>query len=77
MEHNESVLGHLHKKIDEILGRLHGQHEEIERLRNELTIARAECEAKDNEIGRLNEDLSSKDRDLEGMVNKIEEALSR
>ncbi len=75
MEENQSLINRTHQKLDEFLGLLHSQKEDMNRLRDEVTVLKAENEAKSNEISSLYDELANKERELEGVVHRIEEAL--
>ncbi len=53
----------------------HGLREELERVRNELTTAKAGSEAKDSEIRRLEESLQLKELEVADILGKIEQVL--
>lgn len=77
MESGANILDRFNQKVDELISKINAQHGEIEHLRNELTIAKAECEAKNNEISNLYEELSGKEREIEGALARMDEALSK
>jgi chromosome segregation ATPase len=72
---NISVIEQLSKKIDEILARIRMLEEENGRLRNELVAVKAQNEAKDAQIDRLNDELAMKDLEIEEVIGKIEAIL--
>ncbi|BDY12673.1 hypothetical protein [Hydrogenimonas cancrithermarum] len=72
---NIPVIDQLSKKIDEVLARLKRLEEENGRLRNELVAVKAQNEAKDAQIDRLNEELTMKDLEIEEVIGKIEAIL--
>ncbi|WP_201352487.1 hypothetical protein [Hydrogenimonas urashimensis] len=72
---NVPVIEQLAKKIDEVLARLKTLEEENGRLRNELVSVKAQNEAKDVQINKLNEELTMKDLEIEEVIGKIEAIL--
>ncbi|WP_300367832.1 hypothetical protein [Hydrogenimonas sp.] len=72
---NIPVIEQLAKKIDEIVARLKTLEEENSRLRNELVSVKAQNEAKDVQIGKLTEELTMKDLEIEEVIGKIEAIL--
>ncbi|HCZ19021.1 hypothetical protein [Wolinella succinogenes] len=77
MEAPLTLLERLNEKIDTLLSRLASSEETLEILRKENIMLRAENEAKSSEISSLYEEVSLKERELEGMLKKIESALVR
>jgi len=72
---NISVIEQLSKKIDGVLARIRTLEEENGRLRNELVAVKAQNEAKDAQIDRLNDELAMKDLEIEEVIGKIEAIL--
>ncbi|WP_353661881.1 hypothetical protein [Hydrogenimonas sp. SS33] len=72
---NLPVIEQLSRKIDEVLSQLKTLKEENARLRNELVAAKAQNEAKDAQIAKLNEELAMKDLEIEEVIGKIEAIL--
>ena len=72
-----TILERLEQALEKLSLKLEASEQEITRLRNEITIYSAQSEAKSGEIAMLNEELRAKDRELEGVVKRIEEALGR
>ena len=72
---NLSAIEQLSKKIDEVVTQLKTLKEENGRLRNELVAAKAQNEAKDAQIAKLNEELAMKDLEIEEVIGKIEAIL--
>lgn len=66
----------LSKKIDEVLARIKSLEEENNNLRNELVAVKAQNEAKDAQIAKLDEELMMKDLEIEEVIGKIETMLS-
>ncbi|NLU35008.1 hypothetical protein [Wolinella succinogenes] len=77
MEAPLTLLERLNEKIDTLLSRLASSEETLEILRKENIMLRAENEAKSSEISSLYEEVSLKERELEGVLKKIESALVR
>ncbi len=72
---NLSVIEQLSQKIDGVIARLKALEEENGRLRNELVAVKAQNEAKDAQIAKLNEELTMKDMEIEEVIGKIEAIL--
>jgi septal ring factor EnvC (AmiA/AmiB activator) len=72
---NRPVIEQLAEKIDALLARLKSLEEENARLRNELVAVKAQNEAKDAQIAKLNEELAMKDLEIEEVIGKIEAIL--
>ena len=72
---NLPVIEQLSRKIDEVLSQLRTLKEENARLRNELVAVKAQNEAKDAQIAKLNEELAMKDLEIEEVIGKIEAIL--
>jgi len=64
------------QKIDEVLARIKTLEEENNNLRNELVAVKAQNEAKDAQIAKLDEELMMKDLEIEEVIGKIETMLS-
>ena len=72
---NRPVIEQLAEKIDALLARMKSLEEENARLRNELVAVKAQNEAKDAQIAKLNEELAMKDLEIEEVIGKIEAIL--
>ena len=72
---NRPVIEQLAEKIDALLTRMKSLEEENARLRNELVAVKAQNEAKDAQIAKLNEELAMKDLEIEEVIGKIEAIL--
>ena len=75
-EKKGSVVELLSKKIDEVLARIKAVEEENNNLRNEIVALKAQNEAKDAQIAKLDEELVMKDLEIEEVIGKIETMLS-
>ena len=75
-EKKGSVVELLSKKIDEVLTRIKAVEEENNSLRNEIVALKAQNEAKDAQIAKLDEELMMKDLEIEEVIGKIETMLS-
>jgi len=75
-EKKGSAIELLSKKIDEVLARIKALEEENNNLRNELVAVKAQNEAKDAQIAKLDEELMMKDLEIEEVIGKIEAMLS-
>ncbi len=67
----------LSQKIDELLRDYKNLKEESEKLKNEVATLKANNEAKDIHIKRLEEQVSISDLEGDEILSKIEEVLSR
>lgn len=74
---DDKVMHTLTDKINELLDRYQEVCEENENLRNELVSAKAQNEAKSNEISRLEDELKNKNIFSEDMIKKMEAALGK
>ncbi len=72
---NLSVIDKLSEKIDTLLAKLKNLEEENARLRNEIVSIKAQNEAKDAQIAKLNEEVAMKDLEIEEVIGKIEAIL--
>jgi len=70
-----TVIDQLNEKIETMVSRFDTMKEENIRLQNEVVSAKAQSEAKDSLITKLEEDISMKDLEIEDIVKKIELAL--
>ena len=70
-----NIIEQLNEKIDAMVSRYDNMKNENESLRNELVSAKAQSEAKDAQIRRLEEENALKDIEIEEIVKKIESAL--
>jgi len=75
-EKRGSAIDQLSKKIDKVLARIKALEEENNNLRNELVAVKAQNEAKDAQIAKLDEELMMKDLEIEEVIGKIETMLS-
>ncbi|TQR61334.1 hypothetical protein [Campylobacter troglodytis] len=74
---DDKIMYTLTEKVNELLERYKEVCDENENLRNELVSARAQNEAKNNEIARLEEELKNKNIFSEDMIKKMEAALGK
>jgi hypothetical protein len=65
----------LNEKIDAMVSRYENMKNENEALRHELMSVKAQSEAKDGVISKLEEENTMKDMEIEDIVKKIESAL--
>ena len=70
-----NIIEQLNEKIDAMVSRYDVMKSEVAGLRNEVVSAKAQSEAKDVEINKLQEDNALKDLEIEEIVQKIELAL--
>lgn len=66
----------LGEKIETLLLKFHELNSENENLRNELSSTKAQNEAKDIEIAKLQEDIRAKTQETEELLAKIEAVLN-
>lgn len=69
------MIEQLNEKIEAMMSRYNEMKNENETLRNEVMNAKAQSEAKDAQIKRLEEENALKDIEIEEIVKKIELAL--
>jgi outer membrane murein-binding lipoprotein Lpp len=74
---NISIVEQLAKKVDDIVARVRALEEENSQLRNEVVAVKAQNEAKDAQIAKLNEELMMKDLEIEEVIGKIEAILNK
>ena len=73
----EKVVEKLSSKIEELITKFDALKNENELLRQELVRVKAQSEAKDAQIAKLEEDLKAKDMEADDILSKIEEVLNR
>jgi SMC interacting uncharacterized protein involved in chromosome segregation len=71
----KTTLQRLGEKVAQMLQQYDALRSENEMLRNEVVTLKAESEAKTSQIGRMEEELVQKEREIEEIVNKIESIL--
>ena len=75
------ITDRLSKKIDSLLTKYHEMQDENKSLKNENTKLNEELESvkstNDVQFRKLEEDLAMKDLEVEDILSKIEEAISR
>lgn len=67
-----SILERLTQRVDELLNRFDELNSEIEKLQLEKSTLIAESQEKDRQINTLYEELASRDRSYEELINKID-----
>lgn len=77
MHENEKILNSLTSKVNELLNKYEEICKENETLRNELVSAKAQNEAKSNQISRLEKDLKDKNVESDDVIKKIEAVLGK
>lgn len=75
-EENQSVSS-LVSKVEDLLQKFEELRTHNEELRQELVSLKAQNEAKDNQINKLQEDLRTKEVESEDIFGKIEAVLGR
>ncbi len=71
-----SALERLQEKIEQLKNNYLGMRHEIDELKSQLEDVYTSKGEQDNTIGQLRNELEEKDREIEGIVAKIEELLS-
>ena len=72
---NQTILNKLSEKVSTILQEYHALKGQNEMMRNEIMTLKADCELKNQEIEKLQEENLQKDIEIEEIVNKIESIL--
>lgn len=73
----EKVLNTLTAKVTELMSKYEEACETIENLRNELVSAKAQNEAKSNQIARLEEELNSHRTESDDLLKQVEAVLGK
>ncbi len=73
----EVTVSKLVEKIKDLLNRFEDMRAQNEALRQEVMTLKAQSEAKDIEITKLQEDLTFKNIESDDILGKIEEVLRR
>ncbi|GAA8055972.1 hypothetical protein Neuguinea12_10150 [Helicobacter pylori] len=71
-----SLLNQLGAKIDELIEKIKKQEEELNALRQANTTLNAQNEEKDIQIAILYDELSTKDKGIQSLYDKISDLLS-
>lgn len=71
----QTIIEQLNEKIDAMVSRYEMMKNENSTLQNEVASVRAQSEAKDVQIRKLEEENALKDIEIEEIVKKIESAL--
>lgn len=71
----QTIIEQLNEKIDAMVSRYEMIKNENRTLQNEVASAKAQSEAKDAQIRKLEEENALKDIEIEDIVKKIESAL--
>ncbi len=74
---NEKVLNTLASKVEELMQKYEEVCAERENLRNELVSAKAQNEAKSNQIARLEEELTTQNNESDDLLRKVEAVLGK
>lgn len=69
-----SILERLTQRVDELLNKLDELNSEMEKLRLENSALVTESQEKERQINTLYEELASRDRSYEDLINKIDRA---
>ena len=73
----EVTVNKLSEKVDDLLVRFEEMKTQNSSLRQEVVTLRAQNEAKNAQIEKLEEDLMNKDIESDDIFSKIEEVLKR
>ena len=71
----KTTIEQLNEKLDAMVSRYNTMKHENEMLRNEVMTVKAQSEAKDTQIRKLEDENALKDIEIEEIVKKIESAL--
>mgnify|MGYP002266589733 CR=1 FL=1 len=71
----QTIIEQLNEKIDAMVARYETMKNENSALQNEVASVKAQSEAKDTQIRKLEEENALKDIEIEDIVKKIESAL--
>ena len=73
----EVTVNKLSQKVDDLLVRFEEMKSQNDKLRQEVVTLKAQHEAKNIQIEKLEEDLMNKDIESDEILSKIEEVLKR
>jgi cell division protein ZapB len=71
----QTIIEQLNEKIDAMVARYETMKNENSALQNEVASVKAQSEAKDTQIRKLEDENALKDIEIEEIVKKIESAL--
>ena len=71
------MLNTLTTKVTELMSKYEEACETIENLRNELVSAKAQNEAKSNQIARLEDELNSHRSESDDLLKQVEAVLGK
>lgn len=77
MEEAKNLSSKLLESIDVLIDELQKQRDENQALRQQIVLLKAENEAKNSEISSLYDEIGVKERELENVLNKIQNVLGR
>lgn len=77
MEEAKNLSSKLLEGIDALIDELQKQRDESQALRQQIVLLKAENEAKNSEISSLYDEIGVKERELENVLNKIQNVLGR
>ncbi|TLD84399.1 hypothetical protein LS70_002290 [Helicobacter sp. MIT 11-5569] len=77
MEEAKNISNKLLESVDALVDALQKQRDENQSLRQQIVLLKAENEAKNSEISSLYDEIGAKERELEGVLSKIQNALGR
>ena len=73
----EFTVSKLVEKVNDLLGRFEDMKVQNEALRQEVVTLKAQNEAKDTQILKLQDELTTKNIESDDILGKIEEVLRR
>ncbi|MCI5969242.1 hypothetical protein [Helicobacter sp.] len=77
MEEAKNISNKLLESVETLVCEFQKQRDENQSLRQQIVLLKAENEAKNSEISSLYDEISAKERELEYVLNKIQNALGR
>ncbi|MCI5632761.1 hypothetical protein [Helicobacter sp.] len=77
MEEAKNISNQLLEGVNALVEALQQAKDENQSLRQQIVLLKAEAEAKNSEITTLYDEIGAKERELEEVLNKIQNALGR
>ncbi len=74
---DEFTVSRLVEKVNDLLGRFEEMKSQNESLRQEVMTLKAQNEAKDSQIFKLQEELTNKNIESDDILGRIEEVLRK
>ena len=76
-EEAKNISNQLLEGVNALVEALQQAKDENQSLRQQIVLLKAEAEAKNSEITTLYDEIGAKERELEEVLNKIQNALGR